>query len=90
MMQNNSFDDQARMTDLLTTEKHMTSAYNTFLCECETTEVMNCLSGILNDEHAIKNELFESMSSHGWYKTQKAEDAKISAAKQQFAQKVSV
>ena len=85
MTQNNQFDDQAKMTDLLTSEKHMTSAYNTFLCECETTEVMNCLSGILNDEHAIKNELFETMSSKGWYKTEKAEDTKISAAKQKFS-----
>ena len=84
MMQNNSFDDQARMSDLLSAEKHMTSVYNTFLCEAETSSVMNCLSGILNDEHAIKNELFETMSSRGWYKTQKADDSKLSAAKQQF------
>ena len=84
-MQTNNFDDKAIMTDLLTTEKHMTSAYNTFLCESETTEVISCLSGLLNDEHAIKNELFTEMSSKGWYKTEKAEDAKLNAAKQQFA-----
>ncbi len=84
-MQNSGFDEKAKMTDLLTSEKHMTSAYNTFLCECETTEVMNCLSGLLEDEHTIKNELFETLSSKGWYKTEKAEDNKISQAKQQFA-----
>ena len=84
-MQTNNFDDKAIMTDLLTTEKHLTSAYNTFLCESETTEVINCLSGLLNDEHTIKNELFQEMSAKGWYKTEKAEDTKLNAAKQQFA-----
>lgn len=87
-MQNNMFDEKAKMTDLLTSEKHLTSAYNTFLCESETTEVMNCLSGLLEDTHSIKNELFEELSSKGWYKTEKAEDTKISQAKQQFASMV--
>ena len=83
-MQNTTFDDKAKMTDLLTAEKYMTSAYNTFLCESETTEVVNCLSNLLNDEHSIKNELFCEMSSKGWYKTEKAEDTKLNAAKKQF------
>ncbi|MBQ8140067.1 MAG: spore coat protein [Clostridia bacterium] len=88
MTQNSGFDEKARMTDLLNSEKHMTSAYNTFLCESETGEVRNCLAGLLNDEHAIKNEIFEEMSSKGYYKTEKAEETKISAAKQQFASMV--
>ena len=87
-MQNSGFDEKARMTDLLTSEKHMTAAYNTFLCESETTEVMNCLSGLLADEHAMKNELFENLASKGWYKTEKAEATKISQAKAQFASSV--
>ena len=83
-MKNTAFDDKAKMTDLLTSEKQMTSAYNTFLCESETGEVMSCLKNLLNDEHSIKNELFCEMYSKGWYKTEKAEDTKICAAKQQF------
>lgn len=81
----NVFDEKAKMTDLLNCEKHMASAYNTFLSESETSAVMNCLSGILNDEHSIANELFTEMSSKGWYKTEKAEENKINAAKQQFS-----
>ena len=88
MTQNTSFDEKAKMTDLLTSEKHMTSAYNTFLCESETGEVISCLSGLLEDEHSIKNELFTEMSSRGYYKTEKAEDTKLNAAKQQFASMV--
>ena len=84
MVQNSGFDDKMMMSDLLNAEKQMTAVYNTFLCESETTEVMNCLSGILSDEHSIKNEIFQEMSSKGWYKTQKAEDSKLNQAKQQF------
>ena len=84
MVQNSGFDDKMMMSDLLNAEKQMTAVYNTFLCESETTEVMNCLSGILNDEHSIKNEIFQEMSSKGWYKTQKAEESKLNQAKQQF------
>ena len=85
-MTQSGFDDKMMMTDLLNAEKQLTGVYNTFLCESATTEVMNCLAGILNDEHAIKNELFQEMSSKGWYKTEKAEDAKLNQTKQQFAQ----
>ena len=88
MTQNNSFDEKTKMTDLLTSEKNMTSAYNTFLCESETGEVISCLSGLLADEHSIKNELFTEMSARGYYKTEKAEDTKLNAAKQQFASMV--
>ena len=84
MVQNSGFDDKMMMSDLLNAEKQMTAVYNTFICESETTEVMNCLSGILNDEHSIKNEIFQEMSSKGWYKTQKAEESKLNQAKQQF------
>ena len=83
-MQNCNFDEKTKMQDILASEKHMISAYTTFLCESETTEVMNCLSGILRDEYEMKNEIFEEMSSRGWYKTEKAEDTKVTAAKQQF------
>lgn len=85
-MTQSGFDDKMMMTDLLNAEKQLTGVYNTFLCESATTEVMNCLAGILNDEHAIKNEIFQEMSSKGWYKTEKAEDAKLNQTKQQFAQ----
>ena len=81
----NVFDEKAKMTDLLNCEKHMASAYNTFLAESETSAVMSCLSGILTDEHSIQNEIFTEMSAKGWYKTEKAEDTKVNAAKQQFA-----
>ena len=87
-MQNSMFDEKAKMTDLLTSEKHLTSAYNTFLCESETTEVMNCLNGLLGDTHSIKNEKNEELTTKGWNKNENAKDKKNSQAKQQFAANV--
>ena len=85
MEQNKTFDDCARMTDLLNCEKHMTSVYNSFLCETETSSVRGCLSGILRDEHHMQETLFEEMKTRGWYTTENAEQNKINQAKQKFS-----
>ncbi len=85
MEQNQTFDDRARMTDLLNCEKHMTSMYNTFLCETETSAVRGCLSGLLRDEHQMQETLFGEMKTRGWYTTEQAEQTKINQAKQKFS-----
>ena len=72
------------MTDLLNSQKHITGMYNTSLCETETEAVKKCLSGILMDEHNIQEEIFDRMQKKGWYKTEKAEEAKIMAAKNKY------
>ena len=41
MEQNSGFDDKAKITDLLTSQKQKTDEYNTFLCENETTAERN-------------------------------------------------
>ncbi len=84
MEQNKPFDDCAQMTDLLNCEKHMTSVYNTFLCETETASVRSCLSGILNDEHSMQESLFGEMKTRGWYTTETADQSKLNQAKQKF------
>lgn len=85
MEQNKTFDDCAKMTDFLNCEKHMTSVYNAFLCETETSSVRSCLSGILNDEHSMQQSLFGEMKTRGWYTTEQAEQNKINQAKQKFS-----
>lgn len=90
MEQNSGFDDKAKITDLLTSQKQMTDVYNTFLCETETTAVRNCLSGILEEEHRIQEQVFSEMQNRGWYQTEKAEDSKVTQAKQKFAPKAIV
>ena len=81
----NLFDDEARITDLLNSQKHITGVYNSYLCETETEAVKKCLSGILMDEHRIQNEIFDKMQKNGWYQTEKAEEAKLMEAKMKYA-----
>lgn len=81
---NTGFDEQARLMDMINSEKQMTSIYNTALCESETASVRNCLSSILGEEHSMQNELFMQMKSRGWYPTETAEQTKVDEAKQKF------
>ena len=81
----NPFDDEARMTDLLNSQKHITGVYNSYLCETETEAVKKCLSGILMDEHRIQNEIFDKMQKNGWYQTEKAEEAKLMETRMKYA-----
>ena len=82
--------EQQKLNDLLNTQKFLTGAYNSYYCESATTAVKNCLSSILADEHRIQEEIFNEMNSRGYYPLEKAEDNKINAAKQKFAQKATV
>ena len=83
-----TLDEKQRITDLLSSEKYMTGAYNTFCCEASTGAVKSCLNSLLQDEHRIQEEIFNAMSTRGMYPTEKAEETKINAAKQQFAKDV--
>lgn len=81
-----AFNEQQKLQDLLSCEKHMTALYNGFCNESATPAVKSCLCALLQDEHTMQNELFNEMSSRGWYPTAKAEDSKLQAAKLQFAE----
>ena len=90
MNQTPAFNEEQKMTDLLSSEKYMTSVYNTYCCESATPAVKNCLCSLLQDEHRMQDELFCEMSTRGWYTVEKAEDQKLNSAKQQFGQNVTV
>ena len=78
----NKFQDQERITDVLTTQKTATDGYNTFANEASDPTVKNTLMTILKEEHDIQHEVFTEMSKRGWYQTEAAEDNKINQAKQ--------
>ena len=80
-----SFDEEQKLTDLLSTQKFLTGAYNSYYCEAATGEVKSCLSSILQDEHRIQEEIFNEMNNRGWYPVEKAEDTKLNSAKQKFS-----
>ena len=82
--------EQEKLTDLLSAQKFVTANYNTYCCEAATPSVRSSLSSILQDEHRIQEEIFNEMNARGYYPLEKAEDTKLSAAKQKFAQKTTV
>ena len=77
--------EQAVLTDLLSGQKFITGAYNTFCCEAAEPTVKSCLMSILEEEHQIQTELFQTMSQKGYYTVKKAEEKKLSEARAQFA-----
>ena len=80
-----AFQDQERITDVLSTQKTVTSGYNTFANEASDPTVKNTLMSILAEEHDIQHEVFTEMNKRGWYQTEAAQDNKITQAKQKFA-----
>ncbi|MBE6590198.1 MAG: spore coat protein [Ruminococcaceae bacterium] len=85
-----AFDDRARITDLLNTEKMLAATYNTFCSEAATPAVRSCLCTTLTEEHRMGETLFSEMSSRSWYTVEKAEENKVTEAKQKFSKTVTV
>ncbi|XOQ49089.1 MAG: Coat F domain protein [Eubacteriales bacterium] len=76
--------DKEILTDVLTSQKHLTETYNSFANECATPNVRDEFMRILEDEHKIQAEVFDDMKKRGWYPTPAAEQQKIQQAKQKF------
>lgn len=85
-----SMSDQEMMTDLLSSEKFMTSVYNTYCCEAATATVKSTLLSILQDEHRMQEGVFGEMSGRGWYQLEKAEEQKLNSTKQKFSKMATV
>ena len=82
--------EQEKLTDLLSTQKYLTSMYNAYCCEAATPSVKSSLLSILQDEHRIQEEIFTEMNTRGYYPLEKAEETKLNSTKQKFAQKATV
>ena len=79
-----NMDDQQILTDMLTSQKQISGAYNTFGSECEH-ETLKCdFLNILRDEHNMQSGVFSQMQQHGWYQTTAAQQSKISEAKTKY------
>ena len=85
-----SLSEEQMLNDLLSSQKFLTGVYNSYCCEASTGAVKSSLSSILEDEHRIQEEIFNSLHSRGWYPIEAAEDAKLNQAKQKFSQTVTV
>lgn len=77
-------EDKDIIMDVLTSQKHITSLYNTFSNECSTKNIKDGFIKILNEEHDIQIEVFDEMNKRGWYSPAKAESNKIESVKMKF------
>lgn len=77
--------DQERMTDLLLTEKKMSTNYGTFASECVDTRLRDAFVNMIRSGHNTQTELFTAAQSRGWYQTTPADAAQIQQAYQKFS-----
>jgi len=62
--------DKYLLQDMLSTEKHVASAYNTSVFESDKSNVRQALQHIQQDEQNHGEQIFQYMSSHGMYQPQ--------------------
>ncbi|MDR0293847.1 MAG: spore coat protein [Oscillospiraceae bacterium] len=76
--------DKDMVFDLLATQKHITSQYNTHAGDCACTDLRDTFLNLLKEEHTIQSELFNESQTRGWYPVKEAPPSDINAAKQLF------
>lgn len=77
--------DQERMTDLLLTEKKMSTNYNDFVSECIHPKLKDAFLEALKQGQCIHSDLFATAQSRGWYQTILADGKQINQAYQKFS-----
>ncbi len=80
------FGDREILNDLLISEKHLSDAYNTNICESTSQAFGQILENILNETHKMHSDIWEAMVKRGWYKTRKASSQEIEMIKHKFEQ----
>ena len=77
--------DQEHITDLILSEKKMSTNYDIFASECVNTRLRDEFVKILGQSHQTQTELFQLAQSNGWYQVEAAPAAKVSAAYTRFS-----
>lgn len=76
--------DQERVTDMILSEKKMTTNYNIFASECVDDQLRNQYLNILNQSHQTQTALFKAAQSKGWYTVEQAPQSKITETYNKF------
>ena len=78
--------DQERITDLILSEKKMSSNYDTFASECVNVQLRDEYLKLFNQGHQTQTDLFKTAQQKGWYQVEQAPAQKIDQAVQKFSQ----
>ena len=73
------------LQDCLSSQKFTTSSLNTWAGECVCEQLRSAFLNILDDEHRIQADIFNDMSSKGWYPTQPADQQQLQQVKQKYS-----
>lgn len=68
--QDGSINDKLLLTDLLSTEKHVSSLYDTLVFESAEPQIRKAIQHIQQDEQAHGEKIFNYMNQHGMYDVQ--------------------
>lgn len=75
-----SYSDKDISTNLLVTLKHMKSEFNTFSQEASNEKLYKEIDALYQEISTLQRDVFEMMSSQGWYKMTSDSAANISKA----------
>ena len=73
------------LQDGLASQKHITDSYNIFAGECVNPQLRGTFLNILDEEHRIQAELFNTMQSKGWYQVEQAPAQKVQQTRQKYS-----
>ena len=76
--------DQERITDMILSEKKMSTNYNTLASECVDDKLRDEYLKILNQSHMTQTTLFKTAQSKGWYTVEPAPQSKITETYNKF------
>ena len=76
--------DKERLEDALSSEKWITGNYNTFANECVSNQLRNVFLDTLRETQEIHADVYNEMSSRGWYTPKEAPPNEINATWQKF------
>ena len=72
------------ITDLLLTEKKMSTNYNLLASECTNVQLRDAFVSLLTQGHKTQTQLFETAKQKGWYKVEQAQPQMVAQAAQKF------
>jgi len=78
--------EQEILNDMLLQEKHMSSAYTTYVTEASCPNLRNLLTQNLTDIFNEQYQVFDTMRQKGMYQVKDAQTNEVQQAKQQFQQ----
>ena len=78
--------EKEMLQDSLISQKLITESYNSFAGECVNEQLRCAFLNILDDEHCIQANIFNTLQTNGWYQVEPAQAQKIQQARAKFSQ----